>query len=64
MKYKMGDHITLTEFNNGDEVIPEQRAEVWDAEIVNDTLLVRLLEYDRFQDDGIREVTLDQIKID
>lgn len=60
--YREGDVITLAEFNNGDEVVPEQRAKVWDVEVVNDTLLVQLLEYDGFEDDGIREVSINQIK--
>lgn len=59
--FKEGQIVTLAEFRDGDTVHPEQRAEVMDVEVVNDTVLVRLLEFDGYGDDGIREVPVDRI---
>lgn len=65
MKYEEGQEVTLLEFDNGDEVVPEQRAVVIDVpDGDGDPYLICVLQEDRdSQDrDGLTEVMPDQMR--
>lgn len=59
-KYAAGDRVWLAEFDNGDEVIPRQRATVLFGP-ENDMWTVEVVPEDD-RDDGLRELSTDQIE--
>lgn len=63
-KYQIGQQVLLAEFDNGDEIIPEESGIIEDFDPSNRMYLITV--DDEYltdeDDDGIREVTEDQIK--